>query len=284
MTIQWTKWLAPLLAAVLIAGCGVPKKDHEAVLKQLEDTKAELASTQKAKADSEEALNTKISELDNQIAEVTKQRDDLQAQLDEANASLSMYESKTGGLEKALKATKADLDELKKQRAAAEARLRKYRQLAAKLASMVQSGKLKVKVRNGKMVIELANNILFDAGKTELKEDGQAALTELAAVLQTIKDRSFLVTGHTDNVPVKASKFKSNWELSTARAVTVVQYLQGGGVKPDKLAAAGYGEYDPVASNDTDDGKALNRRIEIVLMPNIDELPALPDDLFNAKS
>ena len=284
MTIRWTKWLAPLLAVVLVAGCGVPKKDHEAVLKQLEDTKAELASTQKAKADSEEALNAKISGLDNQIAELTKHRDDLQAQLDEANASLSMYESKTGGLEKALKATKADLDELKKQRAAAEARLRKYRQLAAKLASMVQSGKLKVKVRNGKMVIELANNILFDAGKTELKEDGQAALTELAAVLQTIKDRSFLVTGHTDNVPVKASKFKSNWELSTARAVTVVQYLQGGGVKPDKLAAAGYGEYDPVASNDTDDGKALNRRIEIVLMPNIDELPALPDDLFSSKS
>jgi chemotaxis protein MotB len=278
MTTRWMKWLAPLLLVVLVAGCGVPKKDHEAVLKQLEDTQAELAGTQKAKADSEEALNGKISELDNQIAELTSTRDGLQAQLDEANASLSMYESKTGGLEKALKATKEDLNELKKQRAAAEARLRKYRQLAAKLANMVQSGKLKVKVRNGKMVIEL------DAGKTELKDDGQAALTELASVLQTIKDRAFLVTGHTDNVPTKASKFKSNWQLSTARAVTVVQYLQGGGVKPDRLAAAGYGEYDPVASNDSDEGKALNRRIEIVLMPNIDELPALPDDLFSSKS
>lgn len=273
-----------LVVCGLVAGCGVPKKDHEAVLKQLEDTKMELADTQKAKADSEEQLNGEISKLNNEIAALTEQRDSLLAQLDEANAQLSIYQSETGDLQKALKATKADLDELIKQRAAAEKRLRKYRELASRLASMVESGKLKVKVRNGKMVIELANNILFESGKTEIKDDGQAALTELAAVLKTIKDRSFLVTGHTDNVPTKASGFKSNWELSTARAVNVVQYLQDGGVSPDKLAAAGYGEHDPVASNDTDDGKALNRRIEIVLMPNLDELPALPKDLFDSKS
>ena len=276
---------AVLVAAGLLVGCGVPKKDHEAVLKQLEDTKMELADTQKAKADAEEAMHAEIAGLNNQIEGLEAKKAGIEAQLDEANASLSMFQSKTGGLEEALKATKADLDQLKKQRAAAEKRLRKYRELASRLASMVESGKLKVKVRNGKMVIELANNILFDAGKTKLKDDGQAALTELAGVLQTIKDRSFLVTGHTDNVPTtSASGFKSNWALSTARAVTVVQYLQDGGVGPKFLAAAGYGEHDPVAANDSDEGKALNRRIEIILMPNLDELPALPKDLFNGKS
>ncbi len=273
-----------LVVAGLLAGCGIPKKEHEATLKMLEDTKIELAETQKAKADSEEALNADIARLTNEIQALEGTKADLEAKLDEARATLSLYESKTGDLQASLKATKADLDELKKQRAAAEKRLRKYRELAEKLAGMVASGKLKVKVRNGKMVIELANNILFDAGKTKLKEDGQAALTELAAVLKTIGERSFLVTGHTDNVPIKSSSFSSNWELSTARAVNVVQYLQDGGVDPKKLAAAGYGEYDPVASNDADEGKALNRRIEIVLMPNLDELPALPKDLFDDKS
>ena len=275
---------ASLVIAGLLVGCGVPKKEHEAVLKQLEDTKMELADTQKAKADAEEAMRAEIMGLENQIKGLEEKKAELETKLDGANAALSMYESKTGGLEEALKATKADLDELKRQRAAAEKRLRKYRELASRLASMVASGKLKVKVRNGKMVIELANAILFDTGKTKLREDGQAALTELAAVLQTIKDRSFLVTGHTDNVPTKSSGFKSNWELSTARAVTVLQYLQDGGVNPKVLAAAGYGEHDRVASNESDDGKALNRRIEIILMPNLDELPALPKDLFDSKS
>jgi chemotaxis protein MotB len=268
------------IAAGLLVGCGVPKKDHEAVVKQLEECKVDLSDTQKAKADSEEALQGEISKLNNQISDLESAKATLQNELDEANASLSMYESKTGGLEDALKATKKDLEALKKQRAQAEKRLRRYRQLAKRLANMVESGKLSVKVRNGKMVINLANNILFDPGKTKLKEDGQAALTELAGVLSTIGERSFLVTGHTDNVPISSSKFKSNWELSTARAVNVVQYLQDAGVDPKKLAAAGYGEYDPVSSNETDEGKALNRRIEIVLMPNLDELPALPKNLF----
>lgn len=268
------------LAASLLVGCGIPKKDHEAVVKQLEECKVELADTQKLKADSEEALQAEISKLNNQIADLEKAQAALQDQLDTANAELSMFQSKTGGLEDALKATKGELEELRNQRKQAEARLRQYRELAKRLASMVQSGKLKVKVRNGKMVIELANNILFESGKTEIKEEGQAALTELAAVLQSIANRAFLVTGHTDNVPISASKYKSNWELSTARAVNVVQYLQDAGVSPKNLAAAGYGEHDPVAPNETDEGKALNRRIEIVLMPNLDELPALPEDLF----
>lgn len=270
-----------LLAGMLV-GCGVPKKEHEALQAQLAETQAQLAQTEQAKADSEEALNADIARLNNEIAALEGAKADIEALLDGANAELSMFKDKTGGLESALKATKADLDELKKQRAAAEARLRQYRDLASRLASMVESGKLKVKVRNGKMVIEMANNILFDAGKTDVKTDGQAALTELAAVLQTIKDRAFLVTGHTDNVPIRSSNFKSNWELSTARAVNVVQYLQDGGVNPTKLAAAGYSEFDPVASNDDDAGKALNRRIEIVLMPNLDELPQLPQDLFGS--
>jgi len=161
-----------------------------------------------------------------------------------------------------------------------EKRLAEYRKLTEQLASMVKTGKLQVKVRNGNMVIQLANNILFDTGKTEVKKDGQDALTELAAILKTIANRRFLVAGHTDNVPISSKRYASNWELSTARSVNVVQYLQDAGVTPQVMAAAGYGEFDPVSSNETDDGKALNRRIEIILLPNLDELPKLPKDLI----
>lgn len=269
-----------LFAALGLAACGIPEEQHNKVVQDLENLKLELASTQQAKADSEAELNAKIEELEARISATEAQKTEIEAQLADANANLSMYESKTGGLEKALAATKVELEELRKQKVQQEKRLAEYRKLTEQLANMVKSGKLQVKVRNGNMVIQLANNILFDTGKTEVKKDGQDALTELGSVLQTIANRRFLVAGHTDNVPISSGRFKSNWELSTARAVNVVQYLQDAGVNPGVLAAAGYGEFDPVAANDTDDGKALNRRIEIILMPNLDELPKLPKDLF----
>lgn len=269
-----------IVGALTLAACGIPEEQHNKVVQDLENMKQELAATQQAKADNEAQMSAKIEELEAKIAALEAEKADLEAKLNNANAELSMFQSKTGGLEKALAATKTELDELRKAKVLQEKRLAEYRKLTEQLASMVKTGKLQVKVRNGNMVIQLANNILFDTGKTEVKKDGQEALTELAGILQTINNRRFLVAGHTDNVPISSGRFKNNWELSTARAVNVVQYLQDAGVKPDVLAAAGYGEFDPVASNDTDDGKALNRRIEIILLPNLDELPKLPKDLL----
>ncbi len=269
-----------LFAFIVLSGCGVPEKEHIALKRDFDALKIELANTQQEKSKVEDTLEKQLKDFNQKIAEMEKQRDELQASLDETNASLSMFESKTGGLEAALKATKSELEELRKQRMRAEKRLSQYRNLAKKLASMVESGKLSVKVRNGKMVIQLANAILFESGKANLKKDGEAALGELAAVLASIDKRDFLVSGHTDNVPMRSGKFKSNWELSTARAVNVVTFLQNSGVSPKVMAAAGYGEFDPVASNESADGKASNRRIEIILMPNLDELPGLPTNLL----
>lgn len=269
-----------VFVALILSACGVPKKEHMAVQKDLENTKIELAEARRQSEENEATLKGKISELEQQISSLEASKTELENQLAEANASLSMYESKTGGLQKALKATKEELKILRDQRVQAEKRLSQYRALAKKLNSMVESGKLSVKVRNGKMVIQLANAILFESGKTTLKKDGQEALTELGAVLKSIKKRDFLVTGHTDNVPISSGRYKSNWALSTARAVNVVQFLQDAGVSPKKMAAAGYGEYDPVSSNDSKDGKAQNRRIEIILMPNLDELPSLPTNIL----
>lgn len=269
-----------LLTIPLIASCGIPRKEHDKVLSQLKERNAQYAQLQKKKAEAEDAMQAEIDAMDQRLTAMEKQRKSLQAELDGARATVSMYEDETGGLAEALEVTKQDIEDLRKERAAAMRRLREYRELAKRLATMIRSGQLAVKIRNAKMVIELPNAVLFDPGKTEIKENGRAALTSLADVLQTVDGRTFLVTGHTDNVPIKVSGFESNWDLSTARAVRVLRFLQDAGVEPQELAAAGFGEYDPIASNETEKGRAQNRRTEIVLMPKIDELPEIPEDLF----
>ena len=142
---------------------------------------------------------------------------------------------------------------------------------------MIDAGELKVALRNGRMVIQMANDVLFDSGKTDIKQAGKATLANVATVLRTIADRKFQIAGDTDNVPINTPYFPSNWELSTRRAVEVVHFLVNQGMAPDVLSAAGYGEFDPIASNASHDGRAKNRRIEITLQPNIDELVAVPN-------
>jgi chemotaxis protein MotB len=126
------------------------------------------------------------------------------------------------------------------------------------------------------MVLQLSNDVLFDTGRTELKPAGQAALEAIAAVLATMPNRHFQVAGHTDNVPIRTDRFPSNWELSSGRALRVVHYLIDKGVAPEWISAAGYGEMDPLADNATADGRKRNRRTEITLQPNIDELVKVP--------
>ncbi|RDV37951.1 chemotaxis protein MotB [Bradymonadaceae bacterium TMQ3] len=274
------KTFIALIAASLLVGCGVPKDEHEAMLRDMENTKVALATTEREKAEVEEELRGQIETLEARIARLENDKLALETELSEARGDLDLYESRAGGLEEALEASRTELDELRRARAQTEERLKEYRNLASRLASMVESGQLTVKIREGRMVIELADNILFDSGRTDIKDDGRLALQELAAVLQEVDDRNFLVAGHTDNVPISSGRFSSNWELSTARAVEVVKFLQEQGVDPTNLAAAGYGEFDPVADNEDRDARALNRRIEIILMPNIEELPSVPDDVF----
>jgi len=234
----------------------------------------------------------KVAELNSALTReqaLTKERDDLQKKLDAQILLVGQLkdrlqklgqnvESLTGErsqLQPGLEDAQARLEELRKQKAAAEARAATFRTLVEKLRSMVDSGQIKVTIRNGRMLLALPNDVLFDSGKTALKAEGKEAIGKVATVLATIGDRHFLVGGHTDNVPIKNAKFPSNWELSTARAVEVVKLLIAGGMKPQVLGAAGYADADPVASNDAPEGKAQNRRIEIVLEPNLSDLPNL---------
>lgn len=238
-----------------------------------------------------DAGKAREAELSTKLATVTKERDTLkgeksalQRQVDVTSATNLAMEQRLRELGQDVskltaqnRQASAQLEELRRAKAAAEARAATFRNLVAKLQSMIDAGQLKVQIRNGRMLIALPNDILFDSGSTAIKRDGQKALERVAQVLATVTDRNFLVAGHTDNVPIRNSRFKSNWELSTERAVRVVQLLIKHGMSPKVLSAAGYSEFDPVVANDTPPHRAQNRRIEIVLQPNLSDLPSLDD-------
>jgi chemotaxis protein MotB len=175
-----------------------------------------------------------------------------------------------------LSATLEELTALRAQRVEAEKRLEAVAKIQAQFAKMIDTGELKVTARRGGLVVELPAEVLFRSGSAELSEKGQLSVLEVGFILKQLPDRHFLVVGHTDNVPLKNTAFTDNWELSTARALTVTHVLVKAGMKPESLLAAGAGEHDPVQSNASAAGRQRNRRIEIQLMPAITELPPLP--------
>lgn len=266
MKLRNTIKLAVLVSAgTMLGGACVSTGTFEA-------KEAELATALKEKDSLKEEnakLKAKVDDLDKQIA-------DLQARMAQVKAYGKGKADEAGQLAAGMENLQKRLDELEKQKKIAESRAAMFRSLAEKLRSMVDAGQIQVTVRNGRMLLVLPNDILFDSGKTELKPEGKDAIAKVAKVLATMPpDRHFLVAGHTDNLPIKTRKFQSNWELSTQRAVEVVRLLIDNGMKPSQVGAAGYAEYDPAADNATPEGQRQNRRIEIVVEPNLSELPSL---------
>jgi chemotaxis protein MotB len=236
-----------------------------------------------------EARGRRIQELEGQLAECTQNYQQAQEQIESLtaeNAAMSErltalgedvtnLRSRAGQLSADLEAARARAEELARRERQQQERLAAFRTMLCRFRAMIESRQLRVRIVRGRMVIELPSNILFSSGSADLSEEGEAALNQVAAVLREIPNRDFQVAGHTDNEPIRRSRFTSNWELSTVRALEVVEYLQEQGVTPTHLSAAGYSEFAPVAQNDSEEGRTENRRIEIVLMPNYDELPDL---------
>lgn len=212
----------------------------------------------------------------NDLTNARKARDELTREQLEMREQLAKLSADRFKLLHDSKMTEQQLEQLKRSQEQAERRGDVYRQLLQRLRGMIDSKTLAVEIRKGKMLVKLGDQVLFDPGKAELRSSGQTALRQVAAALREIPDRDFLVAGHTDNTPIRNSPFRSNWELSAARAVTVVRFLQSEGVDPRHLAAAGFSEFDALADNEQPAERARNRRIEIVLMPRIEELPPIP--------
>jgi len=281
--------LAPSVAMV---AC-VSKNKYDTAVADAQQTHAQLTNAEaelgKLRSDLDaaeaqmQARDQKLSDLatsdhnaEAQLDEETAINSKLRGELERLGKNVDQMLQEKGTLAKALDDAKTRLEELRKAQAAAEARAALFQQFVQKFKSMIDAGQLKLATRNGRLVIQLPNDVLFDSGQTAIKPAGRDALVQVAKVLATVPARTFQVAGHTDNVPIQNARFPSNWELSTARAVEVVKLLVAQGVAAGELSAAGYGEFDPVAGNDAPDGRAKNRRIEITLQPNLDELVAAP--------
>jgi chemotaxis protein MotB len=212
---------------------------------------------------------------DARIAELTEQSQATGASLEQCKKDRENLNKLVKGYTGEINTMEAALAEAAAREERAANRLAEYNSMLKQLKSMIDSGKLNVRIVRNKMVIELPEAVLFASGSAKLKKEGVRVLAELGPVLASIKGREFQVGGHTDNKPIRTARFPSNWELSGARAIDVAELLIEYGVPGNRISAAAYADTQPVESNDTAEGRAKNRRIEIALQPNLDELPDL---------
>jgi chemotaxis protein MotB len=261
-----------LAAATGAGACGVDQEVYNGVLRDRDDQKQKLTVSEAALAQEKAARAKDNDARDARIAVLSKK-------LEALGQDVSRLESERGTMGGELEQARKRMEELRKAQALAEQRAAQFRKLVTQFKTLTDAGKLQVEIRDNRMIVRLGDQILFDPGKTELKKEGQDALRQVTAVLKDIANRNFQVAGHTDNIPIKSARFRSNWDLSTARAVEVVNFMIGSGMEPRRLSAAGYADQSPVAANDTPENKAKNRRIEITLVPNLDDLPPIDDAL-----
>lgn len=268
-----------LLVAIMAVGLMGCYADVEAKLNtcvtQLARTRHGIAKSGQQASD----LVTVVAELRKQLKRYQAQTAFLTGRLEalgqKVGAVTSMSAKEKAALARKLADTRTRLAQMQAARQRALARLGKLRALLRRFAALIKSGKIKVQLRDGRMVVVLESKVLFAPAQTRVKPLGRKAIAEITAVLKTVKGRQFQVAGHTDNTPMRWGRYRSNWALSTARAVAVVQLMVKSGMPAKQLSAAGYGQFSPVKPNTTKQNKALNRRIEIVLQPKLDELPNL---------
>ncbi len=250
---KFMKLSVALVTLLLLGGC-VTKQTHEATLAQLQSTKNSLDTSEAMLARSQEELRA-----------LEEKKSALQRELDNARFDLEASQ-------RDLSATRAQIATLQQIEDETRRRNAIYASFVEKLKKMIDGGRLTVSIENGRIVINLPENVLFASGSAKLNDEGRAAIKEIAGVLGSFSERRFQVEGHTDAMPIKSKNGYSNWELSSERALSVVHLMSDSGVAPANLSAAGFGEFHPRADNNTSEGRVLNRRIEIVMLPNLDIL------------
>jgi len=190
-----------------------------------------------------------------------RRTDDLEIENQNLRARIAqLQKDKAREVERVVKQKDRELSELEKAKLELENALKKE----------IGNYKAKLEMTERGLVITFLSEVFFDSGKDVIRGDGKESLQKVAEVLkQNVPNSNVAIEGHTDNQPIKYSRWKSNWELSSARALAVVHYLiDECKVKPTRLSANGYGEFKPVASNDTKEGRQKNRRVEIVILPS----------------
>ncbi len=275
--------LSAALLLMLTSGC-VRSSTHQRALDELasarnrqEEITADYEAEIARREEREARLRRQIDDLQGEVEDLIDQLGNSRRETVRAEDALDQAEIETQRLRNLLDTQGAEAQRLRgrlDQLSAIEAEIRErnriYEDVLARFRSLIEEGRLSVSIVRGRMVINLPQDILFASGSATLGGEGRETLSQVANVLAGIDDRSFQVEGHTDDVPISTAQFPSNWELSAARALSVVKLLVSQGVPPESLSGAAYGEYHPVATNETSEGRRLNRRIEIVMLPNLD--------------
>jgi chemotaxis protein MotB len=216
-----------------------------------------------------------------EIAENSKRNRELLAQLEEKENKLGFEQARLEKLQKDLASRSKRIDELEELIAAKDAKMNALKTAVSNALTNFEGKGLTVEQRNGKVYVSMENKLLFSSGSWAVNAEGKKAVQQLGAVLALNPDIAVLIEGHTDDVPYGGSgQVTDNWDLSTKRATSIVQILrENSGIDPFNLTAAGRGEYAPVTTNATADGKAKNRRIEVILTPKLDEINQLLNEI-----
>ena len=260
---------AAVAAALVLGGC-VTQGTYD----KLQEEKAqESRALQRQRA----ALEQQLQDLQSQLSALEGQRSSLQQQKTSLEQEKAALEQTKAALEREQARLRAQNDALESQRSqlmsASKQSQAQYDALVADLNQELQKGELQVRRYKDMLTVDVAEQLFFDSGRAALKESGKEVLKKVAEAMKTYEDKAIRVVGHTDDVPIAKSwqkVFPSNWELSAARATTVVRFLQDSGIAPERLIATGRAEYAPVAPNDSPEGRQKNRRIEITLIdPNL---------------
>ncbi len=240
--------------------------ERDSLCSTLDDTKNQNLALEASLSEKKESLNALEARYNRLEAQSNQTTDELSAQLrnksDQLNQKAEMLSER-----------EARLRELQAVIARQDSITNHLNSILRDALLSFKSDELSVEVKNGKVYVSMSDKLLFKSGSAAVEAKGKDAIDTLATVLQKNPDIDILIEGHTDNVPIKTSKYEDNWDLSVARATSIVRLLADKhDIDEKRLTAAGRGEYQPRASNETAEGRALNRRTEIILSPKLDEL------------
>jgi chemotaxis protein MotB len=251
-----------LFGCLFLLACGYSQEEWDQKVRENESLRSQLTAQREAYKKSQADYKQAVSEIE----ELKRQLTERGINLENANQNLAEQRK---ALEEYARRTE-QLDQIRK----------RFELLQSKLQMLTQLG-LKVEVRNNRMMIQLPGDVLFDSGQDRLKPDGVNILKQIADVIRGDADlskRHFQVAGHTDAKPLAGGPFRDNWGLSAMRARSVLVLLTtptekgGGGLNPANWSAAGFADTQPVSTNETDEGRQKNRRVELVVEPDVEEM------------
>ncbi|MFD1062890.1 OmpA family protein [Winogradskyella litorisediminis] len=257
------------------------QKAYNDALAQRDQLTTELAASTKNLENLKASYAALEENSSTAIAANSKKNRELLAQLEAKEQALAAENDRLNKLQKELESRSKRVAELENVIATKDAAMTKLKDAISKALTNFEGKGLTVEQRDGKVYISMENKLLFNSGSWAVGAEGRQAVEQLGSVLAENPDIAILIEGHTDNVPYKGNaQLSGNWDLSTKRATAIVNILrENASINPENLTAAGRGEYAPIASNETAEGKAKNRRIEVILTPKLDEISKLLNEI-----